>query len=312
MAFQSGITTSPNDLLDKIRLFATTYCAYTQLMYQADAGYYRLHLQHAGSGQYVNLHSYASYIAGTARPVSAAAWPTARKPYRFGLDLRASCRAVPSTSCSAATAGAIASCRHQHHLQHAHLRHDHQDLQLHRWCLPVGHLQWCRAGRHRQATPMQVENRQRLRQRTSSRMFYTSLTRQLDSYSPITFNGVTPLYPMHGRSRTHRRPPTLLDDGLRIPGVRLLRMNGQYANKDIVTLGGDDWMVFQHELRRLRLPEMTSYAGAILPSGRAGRSRLWPEYKFLPAPLTCRMKVPLQQFAEAGLPDQPSAGQPRS
>ena len=28
------------------------------------------------------------------------------------------------------------------------------------------------------------------------------------------------------------------------PGVRLLRMNGQYVNKDIVTLGGSDWMVF--------------------------------------------------------------------
>ena len=27
-------------------------------------------------------------------------------------------------------------------------------------------------------------------------------------------------------------------------GVRLLRMNGQYVNKDIVTLGGSDWMVF--------------------------------------------------------------------
>ena len=33
MAFQSGITTSPNDLLDKIRLFATGVCGYTQLMY---------------------------------------------------------------------------------------------------------------------------------------------------------------------------------------------------------------------------------------------------------------------------------------
>ena len=28
------------------------------------------------------------------------------------------------------------------------------------------------------------------------------------------------------------------------PGVRLLRMNGQYVNKDIVTLGSSDWMVF--------------------------------------------------------------------
>ena len=57
MAFQSGITTSPNDLLDKIRLFATGVCGYTQLKYQADAGYFRLHLQHAASGQFVNLHS---------------------------------------------------------------------------------------------------------------------------------------------------------------------------------------------------------------------------------------------------------------
>ena len=63
MAFQSGITTSPNDLLDKIRLFATGVCGYTQLMYQADAGYFRLHLQHAASGQFVNLHSYAGYVA---------------------------------------------------------------------------------------------------------------------------------------------------------------------------------------------------------------------------------------------------------
>ena len=63
MAFQSGVTTSPNDLLDKIRLFATGSCGYTQLMYQADAGYYRLHLQHAASGQFVHLHSYAGYVA---------------------------------------------------------------------------------------------------------------------------------------------------------------------------------------------------------------------------------------------------------
>jgi hypothetical protein len=28
------------------------------------------------------------------------------------------------------------------------------------------------------------------------------------------------------------------------PGARLLRMNGQYVNKDVVTLGGNDWMVF--------------------------------------------------------------------
>ena len=45
MAFQSGVTTSPNDLLDKIRLFAIGSCGYTQLLHQADAGYYRLHLQ---------------------------------------------------------------------------------------------------------------------------------------------------------------------------------------------------------------------------------------------------------------------------
>ena len=33
MAFQSGITTSANDLLDKIRLFAMGACGYAQLMY---------------------------------------------------------------------------------------------------------------------------------------------------------------------------------------------------------------------------------------------------------------------------------------
>ena len=57
MAFQSGVTTSPNDLLDKIRLFAIGSCGYTQLLHQADAVYYSLHLQHAASGQFVNLHS---------------------------------------------------------------------------------------------------------------------------------------------------------------------------------------------------------------------------------------------------------------
>ena len=30
----------------------------------------------------------------------------------------------------------------------------------------------------------------------------------------------------------------------RLGEARLLRMNGQYANKDVVTLGSDEWMVF--------------------------------------------------------------------
>ena len=78
---------------------------------------------------------------------------------------------------------------------------------------------------------------------TSSRMFYTSLTRQLDSYSPITFNGVTPLYPI--TVEVGRTTPTYYYSMVGyIPEARLLRMNGQYANKDIVTLGSDEWMVF--------------------------------------------------------------------
>ena len=36
MAFQSGVTTSPNDLLDKIRLFAIGSCGYTQLLHYVE------------------------------------------------------------------------------------------------------------------------------------------------------------------------------------------------------------------------------------------------------------------------------------
>lgn len=65
MAYASGTASSPNDLLDKIRLFATGSCGYTEALYTADAGYFRLHLTHpSGGGQVVNLHSYASYLTG--------------------------------------------------------------------------------------------------------------------------------------------------------------------------------------------------------------------------------------------------------
>ena len=73
--------------------------------------------------------------------------------------------------------------------------------------------------------------------------FYSATTRQLDSYSPIAFNGVTPLYP--ATVEVGRPTPSYFCSMMGYaPGVRLLRMNGQYVNKDIVTLGSNDWMVF--------------------------------------------------------------------
>ncbi len=63
MAFQSGITTSANDLLDKIRLFATGSCGYTQLMYQADAHHHRLDLRHPKTGEYGHREAHAGHRA---------------------------------------------------------------------------------------------------------------------------------------------------------------------------------------------------------------------------------------------------------
>jgi hypothetical protein len=75
------------------------------------------------------------------------------------------------------------------------------------------------------------------------RAFYFAYARQLDSYAPIAFNGVTPLYPI--TVEVGRPTPSGFYSLLGYaPGARLLRMNGQYVNKDVVTLGGNDWMVF--------------------------------------------------------------------
>ena len=242
MAFQSGITTSPNDLLDKIRLFATTYCGYTQLMYQADSGYYRLHLQHAGSGQYVNLHSWSSYIAAygstafssglaygsqtvSGGSISANLLSGSAEYFLFGGDGYCYCVTQYTstiynmllfgsmTKTCSFTGGAFLSDSYS-----GAVRAD-IDSATNAWKTANG------SGN------------------TSSRMFYTSLTRQLDSYSPITFNGVTPLYPI--TVEVGRTTPTYYYSMVGyIPEARLLRMNGQYANKDIVTLGSDEWMVF--------------------------------------------------------------------
>lgn len=77
----------------------------------------------------------------------------------------------------------------------------------------------------------------------AARAFSSSITRSLDSYSPIAFNGVTPLYPV--TVEVGRATPSGFNSVMGYaPGVRLLKMAGQYDNKDIVTLGGNDWMVF--------------------------------------------------------------------
>lgn len=59
MAYQTGTANSPDDLLDKLRLFAAAQ-GWTVNAWTVDAGFHRLHLEK--SGQWVNLHSFADYI----------------------------------------------------------------------------------------------------------------------------------------------------------------------------------------------------------------------------------------------------------
>ena len=241
MAFQSGITTSANDLLDKIRLFAIGACGYAQLMYQADAGYLRLHLQHAATGQVVNLHSYASYIAGygstsfnsgaaySSQTVASGSYSVSplsgsAEYFLFGGDGWCYCIVQTASTTYAPflfgamtktctfTGGAFLSDTYS-----TYVRAD-IDGNTNKW--KAGYLGCgCRAS------------------------VLLGITRQLDSYSPIAFNGVTPLYP--ATIEVGRPTPTYFYSMMGYaPGVRLLRMNGQYVNKDIVTLGGNDWMVF--------------------------------------------------------------------
>ena len=241
MAFQSGITTSPNDLLDKIRLFATGSCGYTLLMYQADAGYFRLHLQHVATGQVVNLHSYASYVAGygstsfssglayASQTVASGSYSVSQlsgsaEYFLFGGDgwcycivQNASTTYVPflfgaMTKTCSFTGGAFLTDTYS-----TYLRAD-IDGNTNKW----------KAGNYG------VD---------AVRAFYFDTVRQLDSYSPIAFNGVTPIYPAN--IEVGRATPSSFYSMMGFaPGVRLLRMNGQYVNKDIVTLCGNDWMVF--------------------------------------------------------------------
>ena len=241
MAFQSGITTSPNDLLDKIRLFAIGSCGYAQLMYQADAGYFRLHLQHAASGQFVNLHSYSGQVNGYgstsfnsglaygSQTVASSSFSVSQMSgsaeyFLFGGDGWCYCMVQASsttygallfgaiTKICAFTGGAFLSDTYS-----SYVRAD-IDGNTNKW-------KYSTSG----------EN--------AARAFYNSTTRQLDSYSPIAFNGVTPLYPV--TVEVGRPTPSNFYSLIGYaPGVRLLRMNGQYVNKDIVTLGSSDWMVF--------------------------------------------------------------------
>ncbi|MBK7024048.1 MAG: hypothetical protein IPH41_11265 [Sulfuritalea sp.] len=241
MAFQSGITTSANDLLDKIRLFAMGACGYAQLMYQADAGYLRLHLLHAASGQVVNLHSYAGYIAGygstsfnsgaaySSQTVASGSYSVSplsgsAEYFLFGGDGWCYCIVQTASTTYAPflfgamtktctfTGGAFLTDTYS-----TYVRAD-IDGNTNKWKAGNSGVDVVRA-------------------------FYSGITRQLDNYSPIAFNGVTPLYP--ATIEVGRPIPSYFYSMMGFaPGMCLLRVNGQYVNKDVVTLGGNDWMVF--------------------------------------------------------------------
>jgi hypothetical protein len=244
MAFQSGITTSANDLLDKIRLFAMGACGYAQLMYQADAGYLRLHLLHAASGQVVNLHSYAGYIAGygstsfnsgaaySSQSVASGSYSVSQlsgsaEYFLFGGDGWCYCIVqTASTTYAPFLFGAITkTCAFVGgaFLSDTYSTSVRADID--------GNTNKWKSGSYYSSGEETVK------------AFYSATTRQLDSYSPIAFNGVTPLYP--ATVELGRPTPSYFSSMVGYaPGVRLLRMNGQYVNKDIVTLSGNDWMVF--------------------------------------------------------------------
>ena len=240
MTFQSGLTTSPNDLLDKIRVFATAN-GWTQNLYGADAGYYRLHLQHTASGQYANLHSYSSYIygygstgfnsglayasqpgAGSAITLSQLA--SSAEYYFFSGDGYIYC--VVQTASASYGAFLFGSITKTCAFTGGAFFTDAYTLIM-RADVDGTTNNW-KSGTYGV---------------TLAKAFYSGLTRQLDSYSPIAFNGVTTFYPAMveiGRAT----PSNFVSLVGYIPDVRLLRMAGQYTNKDVVTLGTDDWMVF--------------------------------------------------------------------
>lgn len=244
MSFQSGLITSANDLLDKIRLFASGSCNYSVEKYAADAGYYRLHLSHAASGQVVNLHSYSTYVSlygstsfdgalgygsQTVATGSFSVTPLSggAEYFLFGDD--GWCYCVVQTGAAiyepiffgameklcSFTGGAFLSNNYT-----THVRAD-IDGATNKWKSGLS------------GNDMVIA-------------FNGGVTRSLDGASPIAFNGVTPLYPV-----TLEVYRYVSGNGFRsllgvAPGLRLLKMAGQYSNKDVVSMGGDDWMVFSH------------------------------------------------------------------
>lgn len=62
MAYATGTAASPDALLSAIRSFAIASCGFTENLYAADAGFNRLHLAHASSGQFVDLHSFSTTL----------------------------------------------------------------------------------------------------------------------------------------------------------------------------------------------------------------------------------------------------------
>lgn len=236
MAFQSGITTSSNDLLDKIRLFATGSCGYTQLMYQPDGTYYRLHLQHT-SGQIVNMHSYSGEIRfyGSTGWNSSAGWDSqavasamlsvtqisdSAEYFLFGGDGWLYCVVQSVNRYLMIAFGAIE-----------------------KMCAFNGgaFLSNLTATCLRADVDGYTNNWKSDYYGYGVKAFNRSRTRSLDNYSPIGFNGVTPLYPC---TVEIRRPDKFYSLVGHAPGIRLLKMAGQYVNKDVVTIGSDEYVVF--------------------------------------------------------------------
>ena len=182
-------------------------------MYQADAGYFACtcSMPPAGSSSICIPTRVTSPGYGSTSFNSGAAYSsqTVASGSYLGVAVVRQCRVFPLRRRRLVL---LHRANREHHLRAVLVRGDDQDLHVHRRRLPVGHLQHLCAGRHRRQH-QQVESW--LHSGVDIvRAFYSGITRQLDSYSPIAFNGVTPLYP--ATIEVGRPMPFLflLDDGV--------------------------------------------------------------------------------------------------
>ncbi len=236
MAYQTGTASSVADLIDKLRLFAVGQCGYALLMHAPIGGSdHRLHLHHGATGQYVNIYTISSnvYFYGSTG---------------FNASLGHDEQPNPSNVLSTGLTGTLA----YHFFGGAGYCYALVQQTPSYKAILFGAIEKLCAfdGGAFLSDGLGIELRADIDGHVDywpeSYAFGGSLMRQMDYYSPLAFNGVTPLYPCD--VRVVRDPPSYPPDRSIVgvaPGVRLLKMAGQYADGDVIAISGDEWMTFK-------------------------------------------------------------------